>query len=331
MWTFKEGDYPANGSNGQKLEFAHKYAALAPTEGNSRSWDFQVEDAQLELLALDVPALEEVDPDRRESLISCGAALLCLKLALRHFGCLGRVALFPELDKPALVARVHFGFCRERDAREELLFETMNGSRAKVSSSDETPASPATLAALSQAVSDERGWLDIAQSEASRQRVMDIRLPGEPAGMNFGGLSNRPMNATAEGYGSRSPRRFFVFGGRARIPREPTFELVSLPAAPAATLAVVKTKTDDKHGWVTAGQTLARTALEAQALGVSWGFFNSMRRREARAALRMGVGRKGFAQVILRLGSRASAETARSAAPTRADANFPSDAVAHTR
>jgi hypothetical protein len=67
-------------------------------------------------------------------------------------------------------------------------------------------------------------------------------------------------------------------------------------------LAVVKTKTDDKHGWVEAGQTMARTILQAQALGMPWAFFNPVRRRGAREALRMGVGHKGFAQVILRFG-----------------------------
>jgi hypothetical protein len=67
-------------------------------------------------------------------------------------------------------------------------------------------------------------------------------------------------------------------------------------------LAVVKTKTDDKHGWLEAGQTMARTILQAQALGLSWGFYDPVRRREAREALRLGVGHKGFAQVILQFG-----------------------------
>jgi len=42
--------------------------------------------------------------------------------------------------------------------------------------------------------------------------------------------------------------------------------------------------------------------LQAQALGLSWAFFNPVRRRSAREALRLGVGHKGFAQVILRFG-----------------------------
>jgi hypothetical protein len=67
---------------------------------------------------------------------------------------------------------------------------------------------------------------------------------------------------------------------------------------------------------------MARTILQAQALGLSWGFFNPMRRREAREALRMGVGHKGFAQVILRFGSLASGDMGQLASPSPAMTAF---------
>jgi hypothetical protein len=67
---------------------------------------------------------------------------------------------------------------------------------------------------------------------------------------------------------------------------------------------------------------MARTILQAQALGLSWEFFNPVRRREAREALRMGVGHKGFAQVILRFGPLTPDEKVRVAAPMTAAAIF---------
>jgi hypothetical protein len=89
-------------------------------------------------------------------------------------------------------------------------------------------------------------------------------------------------------------------------------------------LAVVKTKTDDKHGWLEAGQTLARAVLQARALGVPCAFLNPIRRREAREALRMGVGHKGFAQVILRFGSQTAGDMIRLAStPGASPAVFP--------
>jgi hypothetical protein len=78
-------------------------------------------------------------------------------------------------------------------------------------------------------------------------------------------------------------------------------------------LAVVKTKTDDKYGWLAAGQTMARAVLQAQAWGLPWAFFHQVRRREAREALRLGIGQKGFAQVILRFGWVTTREVNRSA------------------
>jgi hypothetical protein len=69
------------------------------------------------------------------------------------------------------------------------------------------------------------------------------------------------------------------------------------------TFAVLKTRTDDKHGWVAAGLNLARMILQARLLGVSCGLhIESLRAAHARAALRGEIGRKGFVQAILQFG-----------------------------
>jgi hypothetical protein len=278
IWGITEGDYPADGSPRQKLEFALTYPALAPTESNWQPWYFRLADMHVELMSELNPALEAVDPDRREFMIGCGAALLYLELALKHFGCLGRVTLFPDLGQPALVARVHFGFGCERDPQERLLFEAMPETRANVSPLGETPVSETMLAVLEHAAAGERGWLDYVHDGASLQQVLEVTLADD-----------------------------FWNGA---------VEPDSGPAASVATLAVVKTKTDDKHGWLEAGQTMARTILQAHVLGLSWAFYKPVRRRAAREALRMGVGHKGFAQVILRFGPLLADELVPLARPT---------------
>jgi len=281
--SMAEHDFPVNGSPRQKLDFAVKLASLAPTESGWQPWYFRVEDTHLDLMAKNNPARETADPDKRGFMIGCGTALLYLKQALKHFGCLGQVVLFPDLGQSNLVARVYPGFGRERDAREKFLFRAMNGSRTNDSPLGETPVSETMLSALSHASAGERGWLDFVQSETSRQQVLRVTLSGEERGNGF----SRPL---------------FPVVGRGDDSWRMAVEAVSPSSVPAATLAVVKTKTDDKHGWLEAGQTMARTVLQAQALGLSWAFFNPVRRREAREALRVGFGHKGFAQVILRFG-----------------------------
>ena len=185
MWYVTASDFPANGSPRQKLEFALKYAALAPIEGGWLPWHFRMTDTHLELLTKNSPAREEADPDRREFMIGCGSALQYLKLALKHFGCLGRVVLFPDLGQPALVARVHFGCCRERDLQEKLFSEAMTSNRANDSSLGGTPVSETMLAVLSQAASGDRGWLDFVQSETTRRHVLKITLAGDQGWTSF--------------------------------------------------------------------------------------------------------------------------------------------------
>lgn len=268
-----------------------------------RTWDFRVADTHLELTVKNDPPSEAVDPDGRESTIGSGAALLYLKLALKHFGCLGRVALFPDLDEPSLVARVHFGFCRECDPHEQLLFDAIPRSDAGASHPGETPVSEAMLSALAQSAAGERGWLDFIQSEMSQHRVFELGLAGDQPWINSERWRTRPAGDAAEASDSRWARRLIAFGGRKTASRKMAVEPVRQVSTPGATLAVVKTKTDDKHGWLAAGQTMARIVLRAQAMRLSWALSNPMRRRQAREALRMGVGRKGFAQVILSFGS----------------------------
>ncbi len=298
-WNVSESEFPANGSPREKLVFALKYAALAPNESGWQPWHFRMEDTCLELLAKHKPEQETVDPDGRELMIGCGAALQYLKLALKHFGCLGRIALFPDLGKPSLVARVHFGFCRERDEQEKLLFKAMNGSGTNPSPLEATPVTETMLTALSRATAGERSWLDFLQSETSRRHVLKITLSA--------GLA---ANGSGPGFASND-----------RMADAWNMTVAPMAADPTATLAIVKTKTDDKHGWLEAGQTMAGTVLLAQALGLSWGFFDRVRRREARAALRLGVGHKGFAQVVLRFGPFTVNDTpTRPAAPATAAA-----------
>jgi hypothetical protein len=280
IWKVNEGDFPANGSPREKLEFAAKLATLAPAASPLPRWSFRMMDTHLELLAKEDNEARPVYPDEHASVVDSGAALMCLKLALKHYGCFGRVALFPDLDEPALVARVHFGSCVERDPEEKLLFAAMHQSR----SNGETPVSETMLAALGQSADRERGWLDFARSEMSRRRLTEISQSDRSFWPDFDRAPARPPGASEGGLHWRWPRRLFVSGGRN----------LAQPWVGGATLAVIKTKTDDKHGWLAAGQILARVALQAKSLGLSWTLLNPLRSGAARKALRMEVGRKGF-------------------------------------
>jgi hypothetical protein len=148
IWNISEAKFPANGSPREKLGFALKYAMRAPTERHWQAWEFRLADSHVELIASHNPLLEQIDLHEREAVIGCGVSLSHLKLALKHFGCLGRTELFPDFDEPALLARVYTGSGGLRDAQEKLLFETMARQSANQSVSGDASIPDAGLEPL---------------------------------------------------------------------------------------------------------------------------------------------------------------------------------------
>lgn len=258
MWHVADAEFPVDGTTRQRLGFVAKYAYLAPIQSDWHPWEIVLGDSHLDLLLKTEGELDDEASDPRELMIRCGVALQYLKVALKHFGSLGRIEKFPDLDRRSLVARIHFGFGRERDARETSLFEAITASRDQQAFSGDGQVPADTQAALGQAVAVDRAWLEWSQSDVSRQRVLEFTLASD------------------------ATHRF---------------------ASMAFTLGVIKTKTDDEHGWLAAGQAVALAILHAHAWGLGWSFFHRMPDPDAREALRMGVGQKGFAQLVMHFSS----------------------------
>ena len=89
-------------------EFAYlaATAARAPSLHNSQPWQFRFRRDSIELYADPARNLQQADPLGREMLISCGAALYGLRLAMRNLGYLPDVEILPDPAQPGLLARV---------------------------------------------------------------------------------------------------------------------------------------------------------------------------------------------------------------------------------
>jgi nitroreductase len=86
-WNVSEDEFPAKGSMYDKLKFFLRYAILAPSIRNTQPWAFRIlSNNTIELYADTSRALTVVDPDRRQLIISCGAALGYLQITINHFG-----------------------------------------------------------------------------------------------------------------------------------------------------------------------------------------------------------------------------------------------------
>jgi nitroreductase len=78
----------------------------APSVFNTQPWRWRITADAMELYADDTRRLDATDPDGRLLVISCGTALHHARIALAAGGRQPRVDLFPDTERPALLARI---------------------------------------------------------------------------------------------------------------------------------------------------------------------------------------------------------------------------------
>ncbi|MGH7970305.1 MAG: hypothetical protein ACREIC_16405, partial [Limisphaerales bacterium] len=105
-WTAAPRQFPESGSDGEKLQFLVGYAVLAPSKCNAQPWLFEICGDSMDLICDRRWAFHEIDPLGRQLILSCGAALLNLTVAARHFGCELHIETFPWPGDRYLLARV---------------------------------------------------------------------------------------------------------------------------------------------------------------------------------------------------------------------------------
>lgn len=313
-WTAAAVDFPKLGPPREKLGFALKQATLASLARGWPTGEARLTDQSVELFAHGGKAMDPLDFEGRALMIYCGAGLQHLKLVLQRHGCLGRVDLFPDLADPKLAARVHLGCGGLRDALEQQLSDALEVGEAGTRRVEQ-PVADATLELLGRAGVGERGWVEFAQSESSRQRLAgllgrgagrlhlkEVRFQNETlvraadGSWESGGFTSTTLHERF----SRWRRPAVMMNVRAATTTSQSSHGTSEPAALKGSFAVLKTKTDDKHGWLAAGQAMARLLLHARALGLAaTPFLDALRPPELRAELRTTIGHKGFVQMIL--------------------------------
>ena len=90
-WKVSDDIFPRSGEAEERLRFLLNYAVLAPSGHNTQPWLFRVGNGEVDLYADRTRGLPVVDPEDRALVISCGAALFYLRVAIGHFGYAGEV------------------------------------------------------------------------------------------------------------------------------------------------------------------------------------------------------------------------------------------------
>jgi hypothetical protein len=318
-WTISEAEYPFSGEPWEKLGFCLNYAVLAPSNHNTQPWRFKLGVDELKLYADRTRALPTIDPSDRELLISCGAALFHLRLAIRYFGHNDEVYLFPLVTERDLLAVVQFGNPRGLKANEPALFHAIVRRRTNRHAYDRRPVPEEIWGGMRQAAEEEDARLMLVSGDQSRRQLAQLVTEGDRVQMGspsvrreLGAWIHPAHSGTRDGLPGYACglNELLDFATPAYSFALRTFDLGKGAAAHdlklvegSPLLAILVTETDTPAAWLGAGQALARVLLTACAHGVSASFLNQPIEVEPlRAALRERLGLPGFPQILLRMG-----------------------------
>ncbi len=306
-------------------------AARAPSVHNTQPWRFRVGSQAIELWC-DPRRKVRADPIGREMLVSCGAALFGLRLAVRSLGYQPVVDLLPDRSQLRLMARVSVGAPAPLNGLEREMLSAVPHRHTHRGPFTPGPLPAGLLAGLQNdalaegatlaLVEDGLGYARLARiaAAAARRGDLDPRARAEirrwtrsaasaardgvPAAalavsMPAQGRPGRP------GRPGRLPQRDFDLGrGIARLPAE---------GPPPAATAVLLTSGDRRADWLRAGQALQRLLLHAAGKWVFASLYTQpLEDAVTRALIREQLALPGNPQMVLQLGlADSAASTAR--------------------
>jgi nitroreductase len=261
-----------------ELESIVHSATLAPSVLNIQPWRFLARsDGVIEVHRDRARALPVLDPRHRALIISCGAALFNLRLAVAAAGRLPEVQLLPSASDGTLLATVRAAERVAPSSTDIRLYGSLSRRRTTRLPFVNQPIAPEMIMRLEAVASTERARLRILDlGEATRAADLvhqaDAAMRSDPAvRREIARWTNRESDAVdgipapALGPAAHDPDslvRDFAMGahvdgrGSAAFEQDPT-------------LAVVLTEDDEPASWLRAGLALERVWLEATAAGLA--------------------------------------------------------------
>src|SRR5262245_38944364 len=259
-------------------------AAWAPSVHNTQPWRFSSSGQLISLYADDGRQLRVADPDGREMMISCGAALFTARLALRSLGCLPETQVLPDPGQPLLVAQVNWGRRAARTEFEQRLFGQVRQRRTHRGGFDPVPLPSGLLATLREGaarygamlriVADDgrRAALAAAVQDAERAQRRDsarvrelARWAPAPGLAQADGVPPASYPAREEHTSPDFPGRDFAHGRGWGLPPLST----ASPFRSAGVVGLLTTAHDRPPDWVNAGQALQRILLTASSCAIA--------------------------------------------------------------
>ena len=310
-----DADFPQDGTPQEQLAAMLNWAVHAPSVLNTQPWRFRVRTGApaVEVYVDRARVLHAVDPEGREAVISCGAAVYTLRLAARHYGFALHVAYPGQgVDLPwtetDLVATVTLAGPSKAAPDEEALFRAVKGRHTNRDPYADFPVPAGLLARLRAAADAEGARLRTLTGTAEKGALSDLVAEAMHAQGDDPAVEAE-LRAWSRPVGDRRDDGVpdDVQGGWDRLSYlhpEPRFAAAQarrlVQEAPA--VLVISTERDSRADWARAGQALQHVLLLAASEGLAASYFNQpteVKRLRKQVSALTG---DGHAQVVFRLG-----------------------------
>ncbi|WP_067822732.1 Acg family FMN-binding oxidoreductase [Nocardia inohanensis] len=282
-------------------------ALRAPSVHNTQPWQWRLGDTTVHLYSDDSRHLTHADPDSREMLMSCGAALHHFRIAMRAFGWDTVVHRLPNPAEPRHLAAIEFRHAEPdpEAVRSARAIARRHSDRRRFTSWEVTSGQLDALVAAGAGpgvnvrvvdTGGERTRLQRAFAEAAALHAAD---PGYNAELS----SWSGHHATTEGVPARNA--VAVTDPTVRPFGDPQLtEAVVTDTDEPARMLLVCTASNDPESWLSAGEATSAVLLAATARGLATcPLTEPLELPQVRERIRADLlGGFGYPQLIIRLG-----------------------------
>lgn len=324
-WKIDAQKFPQDGEFAEKIWFILRYAILAPSIHNTQPWRFEVYDDCLKMFVDRSKTLLQADPYNRQLIISCGAALMNLRVAAAYFN-------FPiEID-----VRPH-----QIDSDEMAMLRPSSNSPINSFLSQLFPAimsrvtnrhayapvyiSRALQAQLIAAAQEEGANLVFIETTALRQQIAELIIAGDLCQFHDPNFRQELANWMRDTH-SQDGIPSYALGIQNDIAANASIMQLALRMLDISkdmahihqellqsspVLACLVTASEDIYSWLAVGQALQRVLLLAADSGFNASFLNQaieIEELRLRLAKTLGLQAPAFPQMLLRLGMGATHE-----------------------